>query len=309
VLLTALAGCEDAAVDRFRLECFVALAEELHFHRAAERCHVSQPAMSQQVRNLERELGVQLAHRTKRTVVLTPAGEVFLREARKTLRQLDLAVLLAQRTDRGEIGQLTVGVTSPALYVLFPEAARLFRAALPRVGMIVRELTTAEQEKALRAGDIDVGLIHPPLDDTGLRAEEVARAPFHLALPTAHPLARSGSVELAELAGQRFVIFPRQIAPQLYDTIISMCQDAGFSLEIAMEAYPAQSIIALVSSGVGLGFIAGEMQRLNRPGVAYRPLRGAGPQLSVGVAHHPDGVSPAVEAFVDAARAAGRDVR
>jgi DNA-binding transcriptional LysR family regulator len=88
-----------------------------------------------------------------------------------------------------------------------------------------------------------------------------------------------------------------------------MCQDAGFSLEIAMEAYPAQSIIALVSSGVGLGFIAGEMQRLNRPGVAYRPLRGAGPQLSVGVAHHPDGVSPAVEAFVDAARAAGRDVR
>ncbi|TWF82218.1 LysR family transcriptional regulator [Pseudonocardia hierapolitana] len=296
-------------MDRFRLECFVALAEELHFHRAAERCHVSQPAMSQQVRNLERELGVQLAHRTKRTVVLTPAGEVFLREARKTLRQLDLAVLLAQRTDRGEIGQLTVGVTSPALYVLFPEAARLFHAALPRVGMIVRELTTAEQEKALRAGDIDVGLIHPPLDDTGLRTEEVARAPFHLALPNVHPLARSESLELAELAGQRFVIFPRQIAPQLYDTIISMCQDAGFSLEIAMEAYPAQSIIALVSSGVGLGFIAGEMQRLNRPGVVYRPLRGAGPQLSVGVAHHPDGVSPAVEAFVDAARAAGRDVR
>jgi DNA-binding transcriptional LysR family regulator len=296
-------------VDRFRLECFVALAEELHFHRAAERCHVSQPAMSQQVRTLERELGVQLAHRTKRTVVLTPAGEVFLREARKTLRQLELAVSLAQRTDRGEIGQLTVGVTSPALYVLFPEVVRLFRAALPRVGVIVRELTTAEQEKHLRAGDIDVGLIHPPLDDTGLHAEEVARVPFHLALPDGHPLARSGSLELADLAGERFVMFPRQIAPQLYDTILSLCQDAGFTLEIAMEAYPAQSIIALVGSGVGLGFIAGEMQRLNRPGVAYRPLRGAGPQLGVGVAHHPDGMSPAVEAFVRAARTAGRAAR
>jgi DNA-binding transcriptional LysR family regulator len=296
-------------VDRFRLECFVALAEELHFHRAAERCHVSQPAMSQQVRNLERELGVQLAHRTKRTVVLTPAGEVFLREARKTLRQLELAVSLAQRTDRGEIGQLTVGVTSPALYIVFPETARLFREALPRVGVIVRELTTAEQEKALRAGDIDVGLVHPPLDDPGLRTEDVARATFHLALPDGHPLARNESLALADLAAERFVIFPRQIAPQLYDTIISLCQDAGFTLEIAMEAYPAQSIIALVSSGVGLGFIAGEMQRLNRPGVIYRPIRGPGPHLRLGVAHHPDGVSPAVEAFVDAARTAGRTVR
>jgi DNA-binding transcriptional LysR family regulator len=295
-------------MDRFRLECFVALAEELHFHRAAERCHVSQPAMSQQVRNLERELGVQLAHRTKRTVSLTPAGEVFLREARKTLRQLDLAVSLAQRTDRGEVGQLTVGVTSPALYVLFPEAARMFREALPRVGVIVRELTTAEQEKALRAGDIDVGLVHPPLDDTGLSTEEVARAAFHLALPDGHPLARHASLSLTDLAGERFVIFPRQIAPQLYDTIISLCQDAGFSLEIAMEAYPAQSIIALVGAGVGLGFIAGEMQRLNRPGVAYRPIRGPGPHLSLGVALHPDGVSPAVETFVEAARAAGRSV-
>jgi DNA-binding transcriptional LysR family regulator len=296
-------------VDRFRLECFVALAEELHFHRAAERCHVSQPAMSQQVRTLERELGVQLAHRTKRTVILTPAGEVFLREARKTLRQIDLAVSLAQRTDRGEIGQLTVGVTSPGLYVLFPETVRLFREALPRVGVIVRELTTAEQEKALRAGDIDVGLVHPPLDDPGLRTEEVASAAFHLALPDGHPLARQESPALADLAGEHFVMFPRQIAPQLYDTIVSLCQDAGFSLEIAMEAYPAQSIIALVGSGIGLGFIAGEMQRLDRPGVTYRPIRGPGPHLDLGVAHHPDGVSPAVEAFVEAARTAGRDVR
>jgi DNA-binding transcriptional LysR family regulator len=296
-------------VDRFRLQCFVALAEELHFHRAAERVHLSQPAMSQQVRTLERELGVQLAHRTKRTVVLTPAGEVFLREARKTLRQIDQAVSLAQRTDRGEIGQLTVGVTSPGLYVMFPETVRLFRAALPRVGVIVRELTTAEQEKALRAGDIDVGLIHPPLDDIELTAEEVARVPFQLALPDDHRLAGNESLELAELAGEPFVIFPREIAPQLYDMIISLCRDAGFTLEIAMEAYPAQSIIALVSSGVGLGFIAGEMQRQKRPGVVYRPLRGAGPQLSLGVAHHPDGVSPATGAFVDAARAAGRNVR
>ena len=296
-------------MDRFRLECFVAVAEELHFHRAAERCHISQPAISQQIRALEKELDVQLAHRTKRSVTLTAAGEVFLHEARKTLRQMDLAVSLARRTDRGEIGQMTVGATSPALFVLFPEVAARFQQALPRVGLVVRELTTAEQEHALRIGDIDVGLVHPPLDDATLAAEEVARPDFQIALPAGHHLAARNTLTLEELADEPFVIFPRQIAPQLYDTLLALCRDAGFSLQIAMEAYPAQSIIALVSAGVGLGFIASEVQRLNRPGVVYRPLRGARPHLSLGVAHHPDEISPAVRAFLDAARVAGRAVR
>ena len=296
-------------MDRFRLECFVAVAEELHFRRAAERCHISQPAISQQVRTLEREVGCQLAHRTKRTVTLTPAGEVFLREARKTLRQMSVAVSLAQRTDRGEIGQLTVGVTSPALFVLFPEVAAAFRQLLPRVGIVVRELTTAEQERALRAGDIDVGLVHPPLDDVALWVEEVARPSFNVALPDTHPLAAHDALALSDLANEPFVIFPRQIAPQLYDSLLSHCQDAGFSPDIAMEAYPAQSIIALVSAGVGLGFIASEVQRLPRPGVVYRPIKGPAPKLSLGIAHPPDDSSPAVNAFVAAAREAGRAVR
>jgi DNA-binding transcriptional LysR family regulator len=296
-------------MDRFRLECFVALAEELHFHRAAERCRISQPAMSQQIRRLEKELDVQLAHRSKRTVSLTRAGEVFLAEAHKTIRQMDHAASLARRTDRGEVGQITVGATAPALYVLLPEVLALFRERLPKVGVLVRELTTAEQERALRLGDIDVGLVHPPLDDPTLAAEEVGRPPFQLALPEGHRLAGRAAVSLAELAGERFVIFPRQIAPRLYDTLIALCQDAGFSLEIAMEANPAQSIIALVSAGVGLGFIASEAQRLARAGVVYRPIRGPRPLLSLGVAYHPDGVPPAVRAFLATAREAGRGVR
>jgi len=118
-------------VDRVALECFVALAEELHFHRAADRCHISQPAMSQQIRRLEQELDVRLAHRTKRVVSLTRAGEVFLAEARKTIRQMDQSAELARRTDRGQIGQLTVGVTAPALFVVLPEVVAQFRRALP----------------------------------------------------------------------------------------------------------------------------------------------------------------------------------
>ncbi|MET7637673.1 LysR family transcriptional regulator [Streptomyces sp. NPDC005438] len=296
-------------MDRFALECFVALAEELHFHRAAERCHISQPAMSQQIRRLEKELDVRLAHRNKRTVSLTRSGEVFLVEARKTLRQMDLAASLALRTDRGEIGQLTVGVTSPALYVIFPEVTALFRARLPNVGVVVREMTTAEQERALRVGDIDVGVVHPPLDDPTLASEEIGRSPFQLALPEGHPLTAHQEVALADLEGEQVVIFPRQIAPQLYDTVILLCRDAGFSLKIAMEAHPAQSIIALVASGVGLGFIASETQRLVRAGVVYRPIREPRPYLGIGVAYHRDSVPPAVGAFLDAAREAGRSLR
>lgn len=296
-------------MDRFRLECFVALAEELHFHRAAERCHISQPAMSQQIRALEHELGVSLAHRTRRSVALSRPGEVFLGEARKLLRQWDRSVALAQRTHRGEIGQLVVGATAPALYVLLPEVIALFRQRMPGIGLVVAELSMSEQEQQLRAGDIDVALIHPPLDDSALVAEEVARPAFRIALPEAHPLGAHDSLELAQLGGEQFVVFPRRIAPQLHDTLIALCRDAGFPLDIATEAHPAQTIIGLVAAGVGLGFIAAEAQQLNRAGVVYRPLKDAPLRLSLGVAHRSGSVPSTVAEFVAAARDAGRTVR
>ena len=296
-------------MDRAGLECFVALAEELHFGRAAERCHISQPAMSQQIRRLEQELNVRLAHRTKRVVSLTRAGDVYVVEARKLLRQMEDAAALALRTDRGEVGQLRLGVTAPALFVIYPEIAAIFRQRLPNVGLVVREMTTAEQEHALRRGDLDVGLVHPPLDDSGLAAEEIGRAPFHIALPATHPLTRNESVELSDLAREQVVIFPREIAPQLYDTILLLCREAGFSIRIAMEAHPAQSIIALVAAGVGIGFIASETQRIGRAGVTYRPIRGPGPQLSIGVAYHADEAAPSVRTFLAVAHEAGRTMR
>jgi DNA-binding transcriptional LysR family regulator len=296
-------------MDRVALDCFVALAEELHFHRAAERCHISQPAMSQQILKLERELGVRLAHRTKRVVSLTRAGEVFLAEARKTIRQMDLSAELAQRTDRGEIGQLTIGVTAPALFVVFPEVVARFRSELPAVGLVVHEMTTADQEKSLMRGDIDIGIVHPPLEETALRTEQIGRVAYQVALPERHRLAEQASVALADLDGEPVVIFPREIAPQLYDTVIMMCQEAGFTLKIAMEAFPAQSIIALVASGVGLGFIASETQRLARAGVVYRPISEPRPHLSIGVAYHADGIAPAAQTFLAAAHEAGRAMR
>ncbi len=261
--------------------------------------------MSQQIRRLERELGVQLAHRTKRVVTLTRAGEVFLAEARKTIRQMDLAVDLAVRTDRGEVGQLTVGVTAPALFVLFPEIVARFRELLPQVGVVIREMTTDEQERALLTGDIDVAIIHPPLADAALSTEVIGSVAYQLAIPSGNRLLGKDSVELADLENEPVVIFPRQIAPQIYDSVLLLCREAGFTVKIAMEAFPAQSIIALVASGVGVGFIASQAQRLQRAGVEYRPIVGPCPHLDVGIAFHADGIAPAARVFVEAARQVG----
>ena len=293
-------------MDQFSLECFVVLAEQLHFRRAAELCHITQPAMSQQLRRLEDRLGATLVLRNTREVRLTAAGAVFLREARRTLAQMDRTVELARRTDRGEIGQLTVGTTAPCLYVALPEISRLLRERSPGLGLVVQELTTAEQEVALRSGQIDVGLVHPPTEDPALRCTEVAAPPFWAALPEGHAVAERSSTSLAELADEDLVLFPRQIAPQLYDTILTTCRDEGFSPRIAAHAHPAQSIIAMVAGGFGVGLIAAEVQRLTRPGVVYRELSGPVPRLGIAVMTGPGEPDAAAQAFVDAAVAVGR---
>jgi DNA-binding transcriptional LysR family regulator len=295
-------------MDRRRLECFLALSEELHFHRAAARCHMTQPALSQQLRMLEEYLQVQLVYRNKRRVSLTRSGEVFLEEARKLLRGMDQAVELARRTDRGEIGQLAIGLTASALYIVFPEIMRMFAERLPEVGIIVQEMTTAEQEEALRAGTIQVAIGHPPLDDPSLACNVIATTAFNIVLSARNPLAKRKVLTLRDLAGEQFIIFPRKIGPQLYDRIISMCQEAGFSPKVILEASPAQSIIALAAANFGIGFIASELQRLERPGVVYRKLDGPTPYLSLGVAYHADDTSPAVKTFLDVAMTVGQRV-
>jgi len=295
-------------MNRHRLECFIALAEELHFHRAAARCHISQPAMSQQIKQLETELRVQLAIRSKRAVALTPAGEAFLVEARKIVRQMDLAGSIARRTDSGEIGRIAVGVTGPALYVVFPEVAQAFRASNPEVGLVVHEMTTSQQEEALRDNDIQLGILHPPIEVDDVACDVIANPAFVLAFPEHHPLAERPSVRMSELAQEPLVLFPRVIAPQLYDTIIALCQSEGFSPRITLEAHPAQSIIAMVASGLGIGFIASPVQQLPRPGVVYRPISGPRPYMNIGVAYRSDAMSPAASIFVQIASTVGREL-
>lgn len=295
-------------MDRRRLLSFIALAEELHFERAAARSHITQPAMSQQLIHLEDQLGVRLLYRNKRRVSLTRAGEVFLGEARKIVAQMDGAARLARQIDKGAIGQLVVGVTSPALYIAFPEIVAHFQAELPNVRIVTRDMTTAEQEEALRAGEIQVGIVHPPLVDDTLISEEVARTAFDVVLSERNPLAKKPVLSLQDLAHERFIIFPRLIGPRLYDSILALCNEAGFSPEVVIEAFPAQSIVALAACNFGVGFIASRVQHFQRPFVTYRKLSGPAPILTIGAAYRRDEVSPLVQAFVRAAHRGGKEV-
>lgn len=235
------------------LRYFIAVAEELHFSKAAERLHIAQPPLSQQIQQLEAELGVELFQRkTKRQVQLTEAGQVFLQEAYQLFAQLSKAIDLTQRTGRGEKGQLRVGFTSLVTYDLLPVILRRFREQFLEVELVLQELTTTQQEQALFNRRIHVGFAHPPLEDNTLNQECIQQEGLIVALLETHFLARQENISVRELKDENFIMFPRHLGPGLYDQIVSLCQQGNFSPKVTQEAIQMQTIIGLVSAGMGI---------------------------------------------------------
>ncbi len=271
------------------LRYFVAVAEELHFGRAAERLHMSQPPLSMQIQALERSLGVQLLVRTQRQVSLTRAGEAFLRESRQILARLEAAARLARRVSRGEVGELAVGFVSSADYNVLPPLLREFRQRAPDVRLTLHESTTDRQLEALVQGRLDVGFVLPPVEDPRIAYRAVHREPLLVALPSRHGLARRrGPVPMDRLADQPFILFPRELAPGLYDDIVSFCRSAGFSPRVEQEAVQMQTILSLVSAEMGVALIPASLVHLGRTGVTCKPLREAAPQTEIGIAWRRD---------------------
>ncbi len=281
------------------LRYFVAVAEELHFGRAAERLHIVQPALSKQVSALEQELGVQLLNRTKRRVSLTDAGEAFLGEAREVLRQSTHAIETARRAARGEHGRLEIGYVGPAIESILPGIVREYRDRYPDVKLDLHELTSLMQMRRLREGVLDVGFLRTRANDDELVFRSVFRESILLALPCGHPLAAREEVLLEQLADEPFVQIPRRREPATYDRLIAFCRNAGFSPNIVQEAERVPSVLGLVASGVGVAFAPGSAQQLRRAGVVYRALKDASFTYEVVLAHRRDGVSPALHRFLE----------
>jgi DNA-binding transcriptional LysR family regulator len=218
-----------------RLRYFVAVAEELHFGRAAERLHIAQPPLSQQIRRLENELGVELLRRNRRRVDLTDAGRMLLESARPLLAEADRIEKLLRRAGEGTVGRLTIGFVGTASYETLPAILRAFRGRFPDVELRLEELTTGPQVAALRARRIDVGLVRPPVDDTSLRLTALVKEQLVAALPDSHPLAAFATVRVEQLAPEPFILFLREHGTGLYNDILAVCREAGFSPTVVQE--------------------------------------------------------------------------
>jgi DNA-binding transcriptional LysR family regulator len=285
-------------MDRKSLECFIALAEELHFHRAAARCHISQPGISQQLRRLEDMLRVQLLIRSNRQVALTRAGKSFLVEARRILKSMEDATSLVQQIDRGTLGHLRVGATASSLFITMPEIVERFREALPEVQIQIEHMTTAEQEAALKADQIDVGICHPPMSDPALHCELLAQLPFDLVMSRHNPLAQQSRIGMEDLREETFLLFPREVGPRLYDEVIALCQQHGFSPRRIIEVAPAQTITAMATCNMGVGLVASKIQHFSRSGAVFRRISGPAPYITFGAAHSPQRPTEILRTFL-----------
>jgi DNA-binding transcriptional LysR family regulator len=272
--------------DLRQLRYFMALAERLHFGRAAEALHISQPPLSRAIRALEEQLGVPLFARTRRRVELTPQGTRLLEEARRVTGQLERTVHELRAMSVGAQARLRIGFVSLADYGVLPGLLKAYKSAQPDVRLALREMLSPEQAAALAAGELDFGLLLPPVAGAArLEHLVVQRERFVLALPARHRLAHgSGRVSLRELAGEPFVTIPRQIAPRLYDIVAQLALQAGISLNIAQEAIQMQTVVSLVSSGLGAAIVPGSVANLGRRGVVYRELAERHPRLDLWLA-------------------------
>ena len=295
-------------MDTNLLASFVAVAEELHFGKAAERIHVAQPALSRQVKRLEGDLGVTLLVRDRRKVSLTEAGRVFLGEARATLEQVERARRAAVRASRGEVGRLSLGFVGSAAHEALPRLVRAFREDRPEVEVELWALYTPKQVRALEEGSLDAGLLRTPPEYDFLEVLPVGREPLLAVLPEDHPLAREERVPLAALADEDFVFPPRRLSPAIHDRVISLCRQAGFSPRVVQESAGSesdsvalQSLAGVVAAGLGVSLTVSVPESLNNPRTVCRPVYDPEANWDLVLAYRRDESSPVVRAFVEVA--------
>lgn len=287
-----------------QLRYFIAVAEELSFTRAAQRLHLSQPPLSQQIQALEQDLGVRLLERDKRNVMLTPPGRLFLDQARQILAMADEARTQVAEAAAGFSGHLKLAYTvSVSFHPALPQTLLRLGQNAPNVRVWLSEMYSEPQFSAIRNGQIDVGFVRdvPTHEDDArvLRLDVIDREPLLLALPAGHRLAGRQSVELGEVAGDPFVVQPRELAATLYDRLVRLATTAGFHPVIRQHAQQINGLLALVAAGIGLALVPASMQVVKLAGVSYVPLTDPDAYLLLAVASHSQNPSPVVLQFLE----------
>ena len=290
------------------LRYFVAVAEELHFGRAARRLHIVQPTLSAQIVRLEEELGVPLFYRTKRRVELTSAGRAFLPEARQTLEQSERAIREARRAAAGETGQLGIGVTAQASYNIITKVGSIYRERFPGVELAPREMNSSVQVEALREGSIEVGFLRLPggYEDEDLEVKAFSQEPLMAVLPKSHPLSVHKRVPLESLADESFIVPKRDREPGFYEQLLIVCERAGFVPRVAHETTEIQVGLGLTAAGLCVGLLPASVRNLSMTGVVFKKLAEPVPEVVLSVAWRRGALSSAARAFLKVAEEVAR---
>ncbi|MED1470389.1 LysR family transcriptional regulator [Bacillus salipaludis] len=280
-----------------QLQYFLAVAEELNFSRAAERLRITQPPLSLQIQNLEKELGIPLFYRNNRKVELTDAGKLFLDEVRKIFDHLYRAIENAQRIHHGELGTLNVGFVGSATYDILPTVIREFRSLYPDVQVHLFEMSTPTQIQALREEEIDIGVLRPPVHSDSLCTEIMSTTPCVLAVPKQHPLLEKKNLSLSDLSPYPFVMLSRKTWSGLYNEILALCNPI-----IQQKALEFQTVIGLVAAGLGIAVVPQSAMNLHTQDVVYLDLDNQLPAVSMGISWRKNNQSPLVKAFIEIAK-------
>ena len=259
-------------MDIRHLRYFLAVAEELSFSRAARMLHIAQPPLSQQIRHLEQELGVQLFERNSRRVRLTNAGTALVNEARTIISRTDAIRSRVYAAGDGETGALSLGCVPAGFAGLVSSVVRPFRTRYPAVQMTVRELNTRAQYDAIETGELDLGLVRTGIESPKLAARKFYDERIVLALPTGHRLEKTTEIDLADLAEDEFVFFSREVGKWHFDQLVHICQNSGFSPTIAHECDSILAQLSMVACGFGIALVTELTTHLRIPGVVYRPI-------------------------------------
>lgn len=281
-----------------QLRYFVAVAEEMHFGRAAARLHMTQPPLSQQIHKMEKTLRVRLFERTKRGVLLTEAGLLLLQQARLLLAQSASALATLQCSYHTRTPRLSIGLCPAANLSLVSSILRSYGRRFPQVRLRVYELEAADQIVALRQGQIDLGFIRLPVADEALIVEPLLNEPLVLAVPESDELARAGPLPLSALADRPLIFLPRRCAPAYYDAMAALCRRAGFALDPSHEAIGPRAALSLAAAGLGLTLLPASAIQLAVGGVVFVDLKPPAPRMKLGIACRPEDRSQVLRAML-----------
>ncbi|WP_273845524.1 LysR substrate-binding domain-containing protein [Rubrobacter calidifluminis] len=282
------------------LRYFVAVAEELHFGRAAKRLHIVQPTLSAQIQRLEKEVGARLLYRTKRTVRLTEAGLAFLEEAYLALEHSEKALQAARRVASGEAGLLAIGLVGSATYSVVTEVLSLYGKRFPGVHLAPREINTLDQISALQEGSIQIGFLRPPADfaPDDLKIEPFVKEPMMAVLPRDHPLTGSRTVPLAALSGEAFVLPSDEREPGFCEQVTRACEEAGFTPKIEQEVSEIQVGLGLNAAGRYVGLLPSSARHIKTTGIVFKRLAKPVPMMTLYIAWRPENLSATGLAFL-----------